>query len=267
MTNELEKKLQKYIQIREDRVFDFNQYTHARSGLGHTGGHLKLQHWLDLQLGFAQAKDAVFSKFDEMKLIELCKALNLSYLFADSQANNTNQFLARPDLGKLIAVESQDVLTSMTQKNPNFCHRDLLIVLSGGLSPLAIEQQIPQFLPFFIHLIQENKWTISPVIINQRGRVAIGDEFNHYFHAKIVVMLIGERPGLTTPNSLGIYFTYAAQPGCTDDNRNCISNIHERGLSYQEAANQLAHMIRKCLAAKISGVMLKDDTEEVKTLD
>jgi ethanolamine ammonia-lyase small subunit len=151
--------------------------------------------------------------------------------------------------------------------HPDYCDCDLLIVVSGGLSPIAIQQQIPDFLPIFIHLARENKWSIAPIVINARGRVAIGDKLNDHFRAKIVIMLIGERPGVSVSNSLGIYFTYHAKPGCTNENRNCISNIHEHGLSHHQAADKLAHMIRQSLAAKLSGVMLKDDTQEINKLN
>lgn len=266
MANDIEKKVKRYLKNQQDRTLDFSLHSHARLGLGHTGGHLKLKAWLDLQMDFAQAKDAVFSSYNASEIKKLCDDLNLQTIEVQSQANDAREFVLRPDLGRLLAHESENELSLQVAHHHEYVQRDVLIVISGGLSPIAIQWQIPEFLPKFIHRINEQqRWTIAPVIITPRGRVALGDHINHYFKAKVLVMLIGERPGLSTPDSMGIYFTYQAKPGCTDEQRNCISNIHERGLAHEHAALKLIALIGKSMASKISGIALKDDVlEELK---
>ena len=114
-------------------------------------------------------------------------------------------------------------------------------------------------MPILVNQIKQQGWSLAPILINSRGRVALGDQANHFFKATIVIMLIGERPGLTTPDSLGIYFTYQARPGCTDEQRNCISNIHARGLSSESAVEKLVFLLRKAFNLRMTGVQLKDD--------
>ena len=261
MSDDIQQGLSRYLLSRTDRQFDLSRHSHARVGLGHTGGHLKVQDWLDFQSGFAQAKDAVFSQFSPQEIAAYCTQLGLTSLHVNSQADDATQFLLRPDLGRLLAPESEILLEDFESERG----KDLLLVISGGLSPLAIQQQAPSFLNIFIKLAREQEWSLAPVIINSKGRVALGDQINSYFNAKIVVMLIGERPGLTTPDSLGIYFTYHAKPGCTDEQRNCISNIHQRGLSHETAAIKLINLLHKAFAMKNTGISLKDDDSLTET--
>lgn len=220
-------------------------FTHARVGLGHTGGHLKTNAWLDFQAGFVQAKDAVNSFFSPQDL------LTLPALEVNTMASQLQTFLMRPDLGKQLTKQSAALL-----KKNGASHKDLLIIVSGGLSPLGIKNHAANFLNEF--LIQ-TEWSVTtPVIITQRSRVALGDAINEYVQAKVVVMLIGERPGLSTPDSMGIYITHSAHPGCDDSQRNCISNIHTRGLSYRDAATKLTCLLELAFKAGFTGVMLKD---------
>lgn len=235
-----------------DRTYDLSEYSHARLGLGHAGGHLNTKSWLDFQLGFAQAKDAVSSSFNVSKIA----ALHQPSLVINSRCQDLYSFLTHPDWGRCIAKTDEDYLTQLIAAHPEYCHQDILIVVSGGLSPLAITQQIPTFLP---ELISRLPYSLAPVIINPRGRVALGDHLNEYFKSSIVMMLIGERPGLTTPDSLGIYFTYSPLPGFTDDKRNCISNIHEKGLSNKVAIDKVCELIRLAFEKKVSGLALYQD--------
>lgn len=263
MSDLIKKQLDEYSQSKLDRKYDLTPYSHARLGLGHTGGHLKLKDWLDFQAGFAQAKDAVFSQFSVTKLKVLCDELNLPCLRIDSRVNDATLFLLRPDLGRLLSEQSMALLNEYQLQHNDTQHTDILIIISGGLSPMAIEHQMPTFFPLFINKIKKENWSLAPIMINPKGRVALGDQVNDYFKSKMVVMLIGERPGLTTPDSLGIYFTYQAKPGCTDEQRNCISNIHSQGLTPELAVEKLVFLLKKSLQAKISGFMLKDDLHPV----
>jgi len=263
MTKKIDHSIKKFLAAKHDRILDFSQYTHARLGLGHAGGHLPISAWLDLQQSFAQAKDAVFSKFDVNAITSLCESLSINSLELQSQATDVMQFLLRPDLGRLLSSDSEMKLNQLIQQHSEYQHRDILIVVSGGLSPVSIQKQIPLFLNSFINKCRTYQWTLAPVIINPRGRVALGDQINQYFKSQITIMLIGERPGLTTPDSMGIYFTYDASPGCTDEKRNCISNIHEYGLPHNDAADKLIQLINKSLQLRLSGFELKDGAPEI----
>ncbi len=246
--------------VPQDRVMDYSAYTKARLGLGHTGGHLRAASWLDFQSGFAQAKDAVFSQFDVLSIANLCNELALANIEVHSQATDILQFLSRPDLGRLLGSKDAEHLRALATSHADYCNQDILILISGGLSPIAIQHQIPKFLPALIKQCKHMNWTLAPVMINPRGRVALGDALNAIFNAKVVMVLIGERPGLTTPDSLGIYFTYAAKPGCTDAMRNCISNIHDHGLGVEQALADVIRLISLAMQKKISGIGLNIHT-------
>lgn len=260
MSTNLAERLNSFTQLQLDRRHDFSRLTHARIGIGHTGGHMRINDWLDFQSGFAQAKDAVFSHFEEQQITALCAQLQLPAVSVDTQCGDINHYLARPDAGALLNADSENRLREYIKRQPAARGSDLLLVISGGLSPVAIARQMPSFLPAFIACARDKRWSLAPVIINQRGRVALGDHVNTVFQAKITVMLIGERPGLSSPDSMGIYFTYNAKPGCRNDQRNCISNVHEHGLPHQDAAGKLACLLSRAMSAGISGIDLKDDS-------
>ena len=128
MSNQIENALSKFETLQVDRVYDLTKFSHARVGLGHTGGHLKLRDWLDLQAGFAEAKDAVFSHFAISKLEKLCDNLNLVSIQIDSQITEPTQFLLRPDLGRLLLNESAEKLSTYVNQHPESLESDLLIV-------------------------------------------------------------------------------------------------------------------------------------------
>ncbi len=181
MPDDIQQELSRYLLSRTDRHFDLSHHSHARVGLGHTGGHLKVRDWLDFQSGFAQAKDAVFSHFAPEEVAAYCQQLRLTPLYVNSQANDATQFLLRPDLGRLLAQESDALLQDFMLQHQSERNKDLLLVVSGGLSPLAIQQQVPAFLNIFVKLAREQQWSLAPVIINSKGRVALGDQINNYF--------------------------------------------------------------------------------------
>lgn len=251
--------LNTYNNNKDDRCFDFSQLSHARLGQGHTGGHVKDTHWLSFQSDFAEAKDVLLKDTDLIKIKQTCTNLGLNFIDIFSQITKIESYLLRPDLGKLLSIESEAKLADYVTQHPKEINKDLLLIIGGGLSPTAVEKQIPGFLPLFLASAQKHNWSIAPIILTPRGRVALGDQVNQFFHAKITIVLIGERPGLTIPDSMGIYFTYQAKPGCTDEQRNCISNIHQRGLSPQAAVVKLNHLLKRALAEKLTGVNLKDD--------
>lgn len=259
----IDRAITKFKSEKSDRVFDLSRYTNARIGMGHTGGQLQTKDWLKFQFSYAQANDALTTDFPTIRLFEYCLQKKLPAYEIFSDAKTHEQFLLRPDLGRALSQESKKQLIDVTStQNPT---PELLIIISGGLSPLAIEQQATGFLDAFLPLAKDNDWTIAPIMINTRGRVALGDQVNGIINAKMVIMLIGERPGLSSPDSMGIYFTYRAQPGYTDEKRNCISNIHAHGMSHEEAADRLSYLITKAFALQMTGVGLKDDFSKIAT--
>ena len=247
----------------KDRVISkLNQFTNARIAIGHSGGHIKTKNWLEFQLDFAQAKDAVMKSLDLAQLAtDMTNSLDIECqpICATSKVNSLDEFLTRPDLGRQLSVESFNELTKLTQSNPQLTNQDILIVVSGGLSSAAIENQAVGFLSQFLPLVAKFKLKIAPIILAQHSRVAFADKVNEIFKAKVLVNLIGERPGLSSNDSMSIYFTYDSRINSTDEQRNCISNIHRNGLSYQDSSQKLMYLINKACQCGYSGVNLKDD--------
>jgi ethanolamine ammonia-lyase small subunit len=143
---------------------------------------------------------------------------------------------------------------------------DLAIVVADGLSSLAVHRHTLPFLERMEEQARAEGWTMSPVILVEQGRVAVADEIGERLGAKMVVILIGERPGLSSPDSLGLYFTYAPKVGLTDASRNCISNVRLEGLSYGMAAHRLLYLMREACRRQLSGVNLKDEAQ-LQTLE
>jgi ethanolamine ammonia-lyase small subunit len=146
----------------------------------------------------------------------------------------------------------------MGNNSPYTSDAAIAIVLADGLSATAVNHHAVPLLSQLIPLLQNINLRLLPVSLVQQGRVAIGDEIGRLQQATLVVVLIGERPGLSSPDSLGIYITYQPRVGLTDEARNCISNVRPEGLSYQAAADKLYWLIRESLRLRVSGVELKD---------
>lgn len=259
MTASIKSKLLKFIANRADRQFDFSALSQARIGMGHVDGHLPTAAWLDLQASFAQAKDAVFAEFSQEKIDTVCASLGLSTIAVSTPVVEPLQFLLRPDLGRQLSDDSRRQLDEyFADASASY---DVLLIIAGGLSPAAIGAQLPEFLSAYTSLASAAGLKIAPVITTPRGRVALGDQINASVRAKLTAVLIGERPGLTTSGSMGVYFTYAAQPGCTDQQRNCISNIHQHGLTGRDAAAKFHYLSCKAIAQQMTGICLKDDQD------
>lgn len=221
-----------------DNLNSLLKNAHARLGTGHHGGHATTRSLLDFQCDFASAKDALTVSFKPDELIDVCNKHQLSHHIVTSQANDLQTFLMRPDLGRLLSSESHSLLDSQTHDA-----NDCLLVVSGGLSPLAVTEQAAPLLDLFYQAIKSSH-KLAPIFITPRSRVALADEINFYTKSTHTIILIGERPGLTTANSMGIYLTRHAKPGTTDNMRKCISNIHQHGLSHADACEQLIKLIK-----------------------
>ena len=230
-------------------------YTDARIALGQTGGAIPLKEVLQFKLAFAHAKDAVYSELDYPKLEQKLVQLGVPYTKLHSRANSRSVYLQRPDWGRSLNEAS----AARLKETPS-AEADIAIVLADGLSATAINQHAMPLLQLLIPDLQKNSYRIAPITVVEQARVAIGDEIAYLLRAKLVVVFIGERPGLSSPYSMGAYLTYAPTPGLTDERRNCISNIRPEGLPYEMAKQKILYLIQESLRLKLSGVDLKDNT-------
>lgn len=233
--------------------------TPARIALGRTGISLPTGAQQDFQYAHAQARDAVHLPFDHVGLRQQLSDRGRDSLLLHSAASDRHQYLQRPDLGRRLHEDSAQLLREHAQANAGGV--DLAIVVADGLSALAVHRHTLPFLSRFEEQAAADGWTSAPVVLVEQGRVAVADEVGELLKARMTVMLIGERPGLSSPDSLGLYFTYAPKVGLTDAYRNCISNVRLEGLSYGMAAHRLLYLMREACKRQLSGVNLKDEAE------
>jgi len=236
---------------------DLRRLTTARIGLRRTGAALATRDMLDFQLAHARARDAVHAPLDEAKLAADLSALGLPVIPVASAAADRQTYLMRPDLGRALAPDAQAVLA---KKRDDY---DVVFVVADGLSALAIQRHAPPVLARAIAALQAQAWTIAPLVTVRNGRVAVGDAIADALAAKCVAVLIGERPGLSAPDSMGIYLTWQPNAKTTDAERNCISNVRPEGIDYDTAAFKLTHLLHAMRARAISGIALKDDSDQL----
>ena len=235
-------------------MMSLRQFTMARVGLGRAGNSLPTTELLDFRLAHARARDAVHSPFDVHSLLGDLRQPGFEAIAVESDARDRTEYLRRPDRGRRLCAASLPLL------KPQTANYDVAFVIADGLSPVAVVRHaVPVLRTVSADLVRDG-WSIAPVVVVERGRVAIGDEIGAALGAKLVVVLIGERPGLSSPDSLGIYLTWDPIPGRTDAERNCISNVRPEGLSYQAAAFKLLFLAREARRLKLTGVQLKYDT-------
>jgi ethanolamine ammonia-lyase small subunit len=238
---------------RADPLAFLETFTQARLAIGNTGSSIPTKASLDFNLAHAHARDAVYSAMDTDRLGELLEEMSLDILALKSRAADRAQYLQRPDFGRKLHPDSLQILSGQ------ITGADVAFIIADGLSALAIHQNAIPLLKHIVPRLRANNLTIAPVCLVQQGRVAIGDDIGHGLKAKLSIVLIGERPGLSAADSMGVYLTYKPALGLTDNSRNCISNIRPGGLSYQQAADILCYLITEALARKISGIHLKDN--------
>lgn len=244
-------------------------HTDARIALGRAGVSLPTAACLDFQLAHARARDAVHLPLAREELFADLRTLfaerNLSLLEARSRVHDRQEYLVRPDLGRRLddasAARLREAVANAAPATPraNDTLFDLAIVIADGLSTAAIQRQAAPFLRAFLPLTDARGLALAPPCFVDMGRVAVGDEAGECLKARVVAVLIGERPGLSSPDSMGIYMTYAPSVGLTDERRNCISNIRPEGFPPTQAARTLDYLLGKALALGLSGVNLKDD--------
>ncbi|HEY5126459.1 MAG TPA: ethanolamine ammonia-lyase subunit EutC [Bradyrhizobium sp.] len=236
---------------------DLRDLTPARVGLGRAGASMPTKALLDFTLAHARARDAVHARFDVSAIISGLGDLGLDAFDVCSRAGNRKDYLRRPDLGRTLDRVSQHLLAG---HHDSSCR--LAIVIGDGLSPAAVNAHAIQVVRGLVARLAVDGIEIGHAVVATGARVALGDEIGALLGARMVVMLIGERPGLSAPDSLGAYLTFAPRPGRSDAERNCVSNIHGSGLGYEEAAFTIAWLIREGLARQITGVALKDESGE-----
>jgi ethanolamine ammonia-lyase small subunit len=234
---------------------DLRQLTPARVGLGRAGASMPTQALLEFTLDHARARDAVHAKFDVPAIISGLQALGFETLAVSSCAMDRTDYLKRPDRGRKLDPLSQDLLTG---RHCRAC--DCAFVIGDGLSPSAVNSHAVELLRNLLPRLSSAGIAIGPVVVATGARVALGDDIGALVGARMIAMLIGERPGLSAPGSVGAYLTFAPKPGLTDADRNCVSNIHAAGLGTDDAAFKIAWLIREGLARQISGVALKDES-------
>lgn len=229
--------------------------TAARIGLGRTGPSVPTRAVLDFALDAARARDAVVRPADFDGLETALHDRGLATLSVESAAPDRLAYLARPDLGRRLSEHSRKRLGAAATSAPP----DLSIIAADGLSSRALEH-VPALLDALAPHIAQRKWALAPVILASQSRVALGDEVGRLMRARMVLLLVGERPGLTSPDSLGAYLTYAPEVGRTDAERNCVSNIRPAGLPPAHAAVKLAWLMDEALQREMTGVALKDES-------
>jgi ethanolamine ammonia-lyase small subunit len=236
-------------------TIDLRDLTPARVGLGRTGASMPTKALLEFTLDHARARDAVHAAFDAPAIVSGLNDLGLEACNVSSRARNRNDYLRRPDLGRALDSESQRLLAS---RAGSACQ--LAIVVGDGLSPTAVHAHAIELFRSLISRLAIERIDIGHAVVASGARVALGDEIGSILGARMIVMLIGERPGLSAPDSLGAYLTFGPRVGLTDAERNCVSNIRGSGLGYDEAAFRIAWLVREGLARKVTGVSLKDES-------
>jgi ethanolamine ammonia-lyase small subunit len=245
--------------VQEDAWATLRAYTAARIALGRTGTAIPVKEVLRFKLAHAHARDAVYSSLQTESLQQQLQQLELRALLLHSQAGNRDIYLRHPDKGRALDVSSAAVLRALEQPAVNPA---VSVVIADGLSAEAVNNHVYPLLQQLVPMFRASGIQLTPVTIVQQGRVAVGDEVGHLLGAAAVIMLIGERPGLTAADSPGMYLTYQPRPGLTDEARNCISNIHPGGLSYAHAAAKIFYLLNQALQLKLSGVLLKDKAQQ-----
>jgi ethanolamine ammonia-lyase small subunit len=232
------------------------KHTSARIALGRSGGSLPTAELLAFAADHADARDAVYSKLDVNALTNSLSPLAMPVLLLRSRAANREIYLKRPDLGRRLEAESAAAISTSAAAGA-----DVALIIGDGLSAVAAQRQAAEVLGHLVPLLRKRSFSLSPICIVTQARVAVQDEVGALLRARAAIILIGERPGLASADSLGAYVVYEPAIGKTDAQRNCFSNIRPEQLAPAVAAHALAWLIEQSLVRRISGVDLKDDRD------
>ncbi len=270
------------------------QYTDARIALGRAGHSLPTAPHLAFQLAHAQARDAVHLPLDALGVVVSLRALGLETLLLHSAAGDRTTYLQRPDLGRRLDDASLAALAAWRDQQlqrvgpgqqaqpehrepsrqgdagaPQQPRYDIVFVIADGLSALAVHTSAVALVAATLARLRADTsqaWTVAPIAVVEQGRVAVGDEVGQRLLARAVVVVLGERPGLSSPDSLGLYLSWAPKPGLQDASRNCISNVRPAGLPVDAAAAKLHYLLTASRLRQLTGVGLKDDSEDLSPL-
>lgn len=231
--------------------------TPARIALGRAGASLPTRPHLDFQLAHARARTAVHKPLDPESLRAALGLLGPEVLTLESAAEDRTAYLQRPDRGRRLSARSRAMLEAWPRPE---VAPEVVFVVGDGLSALAVERNAAPFLAVMLPVLRAGGWGIGPLLVVTQARVACGDEVGTLLGARMVVVLIGERPGLSSPDSMGIYMTANPRVGLTDEARNCISNVRDGGLSMEAAAHKLLFLMTEARRLGLSGVALKDES-------
>lgn len=236
----------------KSEIANLRALTPARIGLGRAGSGVPTGELLAFGLAHARARDAVHAELNVEEIVSAFHSMDFQVQVVNSQAPDRTTYLRRPDLGRRL---SNEVHLNKTPKQ-------IALAIVDGLSALAVQRHAMPLIRALVALAPQ-RWAGVPAAIALQGRVAIGDAIGERFGAQLVVVLIGERPGLSSPDSLGAYLTFAPRVGRTDAERNCVSNIRPAGLAYEAAARRIDWLAAAALARGLTGVGLKDGSAGV----
>lgn len=243
---------------RPDPWAELARFTPARIALGRAGSGLPTVEVLRFALAHAEARDAVHAALDAGALAADLARIGYASVTVDSAVPDRTTYLLRPDLGRRLSPAGREVLNAMAASSP-----DLVPVVGDGLSAPAAQAHAAPLLAALRPWMEAAGLRLAPAVIVRQARVAVGDEVGVLLGGRAVLVLIGERPGLSAPDSLGAYLTYAPAIGRNDGERNCLSNIRPAGLSYDLAAFRLAWLVGEAFRRSLSGVGLKDESDRL----
>lgn len=233
------------------------RFTQARIALGRAGHAVPTQALLDFQLAHAQARDAVQLPWNINAFAGQLRDIGEETLILQTPVSNRSEYLRRPDFGRVLTEESRIRLRNLKASGV-----DVALIVSNGLSSTAVERRGIALLQTILEGLRVRQFHIAPICLVANGRVALLDDIGSVLDARVAVIVIGERPGLSAADSLGVYLSYAPKKGNTDAERNCISNIHPpEGLSYESATKKLLYLIEESIRRGFSGVALKDEMD------
>ena len=271
--------------VTPDPWTQLQRFTPARIALGRAGASQPTAALLSFALAHAKARDAVHEPLQVAEMAAQLDSAGMVAIMVHSRAADRETYLRRPDLGRRLNDESRSRLLAITEgwrpiaavsdergdgnsdKTRNVANADSVIhatvdlawVIADGLSAKAAMRHAVPLIEATMPMLAS--LTVAPVIIVEQGRVALGDEIGELLNARLIAVLIGERPGLSSPDSLGVYLTWQPRVGCTDAQRNCLSNIRPEGLAYSAAAFKLSYLIKGANRLGLTGVALKDESE------
>ena len=240
---------------RPDTWNHLRQYSSARLALGRAGGSIPTGELLAFRLAHARAQDAVHTPLRVDEMAARLAQTGLDVVILASAARDRSEYLLRPDLGRRLAADAAQQLHKYRTDDPV----DVALIVSDGLSAAAVHQHAGEFVDVFVAGAAKLRWRLGPLVLVRGGRVAIQDEIGSVLAARAALIVLGERPGLGTAESLGAYLVYAPTPGKSDADRNCLSNLHSGGLAPGLGAAKALYLLQEALVRGISGVQLKDE--------